>query len=240
VRAATFLALASLAFVASGCGSGPRDIAKKDAVLYAALGASDAFGIGAQPISNGYVYRIRDTLDGSIDRVDLINLGIPGAEVDRIADSARVFLRTGAKPDLVTMWTGANDVIAGRLVADFEPALGGILARLRDDSDAFVVIANLPDLTRLPRFVERPEPAVTLERIRAFNAAITRQAKRYDVPVVDLFAQPVERELVSDIDGFHPSNEGHARIARHFLDVILPAIGLQRARAAAAPASRRE
>jgi acyl-CoA thioesterase I len=156
----------------------------------------------------------------------------------RSTASARVFLRTGARPDIVTVWTGANDLIAGRLVADFEPALGDMLARLRDAGDAFVVIANLPDLTRLPRFVERPEPAVTLERVRAFNAAIARQARRHDVPVVDLFAQPVERDLVSDIDGFHPSNEGHARIARHFLDVILPAAGLQRARAAPETASR--
>jgi lysophospholipase L1-like esterase len=55
-----------------------------------------------------------------------------------------------------------------------------------------------------------------------------RQAQRYRVPVVDLFAQPVERALVSGADGFHPSNEGHARIAQLFLDAIQPALGLAR------------
>jgi lysophospholipase L1-like esterase len=37
---------------------------------------------------------------------------------------------------------------------------------------------------------------------------------------------PVEEELTSDADGFHPSNEGHARIAEAFMQVIRPALGL--------------
>ena len=50
-------------------------------------------------------------------------------------------------------------------------------------------MANIPDLTRLPRFATRPEPAVTTERIATFNTAIKRQAARYRVPLVDLFAK---------------------------------------------------
>jgi acyl-CoA thioesterase I len=227
-RIALFLLL-GLAVVAAGCGSSSPDrIGRKDAVLYTALGASDAFGIGAEPITRGYVYRIRDVLDRQIGSVALVNLGIPGAEIDRIADSLRTFLRTRAQPDIVTVWTGANDIIAGRLVADFEPLLDRMLGQLRSETEAFVVIANIPDLTKLPRFAARPEPTVTAERVRAFNAAIMRQAQRHDVPLVNLFIQPIESELVSDVDGFHPSNQGHARIAQHFLDIMLPAIGLRR------------
>lgn len=223
------------AMTAAACGGGsPEAIGRKQQVLYVALGASDAFGIGAEPIGNGYVYRIRDALDRQIKRVDLINLGIPGAEADRIADSARVFLQTRARPDIVTLWAGANDIIGGRLLADFEPELDNLLARLRADTDAFVVMANIPDLTQLPRFQARPQPTVTRERVRAFNAAIARQATRHDVPVADLFSQPVEHDLVSSADGFHPSNEGHARIAQQFLDVILPALGLGQVRVAGA------
>jgi lysophospholipase L1-like esterase len=233
VRFLTLLLALSLTMTTAACGSrSPDAIGKKEQVLYVALGASDAFGIGAEPVGNGYVYRIRDALDRQIERVNLLNLGIPGAEADRIAESARVFLQTRAEPDIVTLWTGANDVIAGRLAADFEPDLGNLLARLRADTEAFVVIANIPDLTQLPRFRARPEPTVTRERVRAFNAAIARQAERHDVPVVDLLAQPVERELVSDIDGFHPSNAGHARIAQHFLDLMLPELGLKPVRVA--------
>ena len=210
----------------AGCGGGrAAGIAGRDTVLYTAFGASDAFGIGAQPVSRGYVYRVRDGLDTRLKAVNLINLGIPGAEVDRIAESARVFLQARARPDIVTLWTGANDIIGGRLVADFEPDLGNLLARLRADTEALAAMANIPDLTKLPRFRTRPEPTVTPDRVRTFNEAIARQAARYRVPLVDLFAQPIEADLVSDVDGFHPSNAGHARIAQHFLDTLLRALG---------------
>ncbi|HEX2116548.1 MAG TPA: GDSL-type esterase/lipase family protein [Alphaproteobacteria bacterium] len=225
--------MAIAGFGLAGCGGrGATGIARQDTVLYTALGASDAFGVGAEPISRGYVYRIRDGLDVRLKTVNLINLGIPGAEIDRIAESARTFLQARARPDIVTLWTGANDVIGGRLVADFEPDLGNLLARLRADTDAVVVMANVPDLTRLPRFRARSAPTVTAERVRAFNEAIGRQAARYRVPLVDLFAQPIETELVSDIDGFHPSNEGHRRIAQLFLDTLLPEFGLARVQVA--------
>jgi acyl-CoA thioesterase-1 len=224
--------LLAVAWAVAACGGGPGGMASKDTVLYTALGASDAFGVGAEPISHGYVFRIRDVLDARLKTVNLINLGISGAEIDRIADSARGFLQARGRPDIVTLWTGANDVIAGRMVGDFEPDLGNLLARLRADTNAIIVMANIPDLTRLPRFRARPLPTVTTERIRAFNAAIERQAASYRVPVVDLFAQPVETELVSDVDGFHPSNAGHARIAQLFLDTLLPALDLPRERIA--------
>lgn len=222
--------LAGLAATLAGCGGSP---ARKSNVLYAALGASDAVGVGADPVTKGYVYRIRDGLDERLPSVTLINLGIPGAEIDRIAESARVFLQARARPDIVTLWAGANDIIGGRLAADFEPDLGNLLARLRADTEAVIAMANVPDLTRLPRFVRRPEPAVTAERIGAFNAAIARQAQRYRVPLVDLFAQPVDPALVS-ADGYHPNNAGHARIAQLFLDTLLRALGLPAVRVTAA------
>jgi lysophospholipase L1-like esterase len=220
------LAVATLA----GCSSSP---ARKPNVIYAALGASDAVGVGADPVTNGYVYRIRAGLDERLETVTLINLGIPGAEIDRIAEGGRAFLQARARPDIVTLWTGANDIIKGRLAGDFEPDLGNLLARLRADTEAILVMANIPDLTRLPRFAARAEPAVTRERIGAFNTAIARQAGRYRVPLVDLFAQPVEPALVS-ADGFHPSNSGHARIAQLFLDTLLPGLGLPGVRVAGA------
>ena len=215
----------------AGCGGGSIGPQNKT-ILYTALGASDAVGVGAEPIENGYVYRIRDALAAGFKAVNLINLGIPGAEIDRIAESGRVFLQARARPDIVTLWAGANDIIGGRLAGDFEPDLGNLLARLRADTGAVIVMANIPDLTKLPRFIARPQPTVTSERIRAFNEAIARQAQRYRVPLVDLAALSIEPDLVS-ADGFHPSNAGHARIAQLFLDTLAPGLGQPRARIAA-------
>jgi acyl-CoA thioesterase I len=228
------LVLASLSIALPGCGSSSSR--GKEPLRYTALGASDAVGIGAFPPTRGYVFRIRDGLEQQTGRpVELINLGIPGAEIRAIEDALQVSLRAGAKPDLVTLWTGPNDIIAGADPGRFEEVLRRILSLLRDKTKAFVVLANVPDLTRLPRFVERPSPAVTTARILAFNTAIERQALNFDASVVHLYEQPFMPHNVSDIDGFHPSNEGHAAIADLFLRVILPRFSPSGARIGAAP-----
>lgn len=209
------------ALILVGCASSaPED----DEFLYMAIGASDAVGVGANPLTDGYVYLIEDELEERGKDVQLLNLGIPGADVNLIEDAVRVVLRTGLRPDLVTIWVGANDVIEGDDVEDFESRLGDMLDRLRDRTSAFIVIANLPDLTKLPRFQKDPLDTVTRERIRAFNDAIEDQAGEFDVPVVDLAEEEVKDKYVSDVDGFHPSDAGHRRLAELFLDVILPEV----------------
>jgi acyl-CoA thioesterase I len=196
----------------------------EEQILYMAVGASDAVGVGAIPLSHGYVYRINSELQDRGKTVHLLNLGIPGADLSTIADVVKVALRAGARPDLVTIWVGANDIIDGVDAGDFEAELADLLDRLRDKTKAFIVIADIPDLTQLPRFRANPQRSVTKERIAAFNDAIERQADKHHVPVVKLSKEPIEDRFVSDIDGFHPSDEGHRRIADLFLAVILPEV----------------
>jgi acyl-CoA thioesterase I len=196
-------------------------------LAYLALGASDAFGIGAFPLENGYVYRSERALESERTQpVDLTNLGIPGALADDILNVLDIALVGGARPDLVTIWTGANDLTRGRSPTDFEADLDTMLTLLSEDTSALIFLADLPDLTALPRFIEEPDPDVTPERVAAFNAVIEAQAVLRGITLVRLSALPVEAELTSDVDGFHPSNEGHARIAEAFLQAIRPALGL--------------
>jgi hypothetical protein len=142
----------------TGCTSHRLD---EDEIVYMAVGASDAVGIGATPITNGYVFRIEDALEEEVKNVHLLNIGIPGADLDAIAKAAKTTLRLGAHPDLVTIWVGANDVIDGVDPDDFEADLDDLLDRL-ENNDTFIVIADLPDLTQLPRFREEPRETVTL------------------------------------------------------------------------------
>src|SRR5919106_1131400 len=100
----------------AGCAGGALD---DEDILYTAVGASDAVGIGATPLTNGYVYLIRDALEDSGKEVELINLGIPAANTDPIEDAVQAFLQTGAEPSLVTIWVGANDIIDGVDPDDF-------------------------------------------------------------------------------------------------------------------------
>lgn len=201
-----------------GCASSPWD--GSEDVTYVALGASDAVGIGAIPLRRGYVFRIEDGLEKRRLKVNLVNLGIAGAQIDDIERISQ--LAPLARPQLVTIWTGANDLINGADPAAFEEELEDMLERLRDDTDAFIVIADLPNLTLIPRFLENPSRVVTPERVQAFNAAIERQAERFDIPVARLSEMDMLEELTSDIDGFHPNNRGHQMIADRFLMLILP------------------
>ena len=204
----------------TSCATAPDDID------YLALGASDAAGVGAVPPTEGYVFLIEDELEDRVDDVHLVNLGIPNGDIAAIERALEGFLATGQEPDLVTLWVGPNDVIRGDDPEDFEGDLEDILEQLREETDAVIVMANIPQLTQLPRFREEPDPDVTEERVEAFNEAIERQAERFDVSIVDLHEEDVEEDLVSDVDGFHPNNEGHRRIADEFLEVILPELGL--------------
>jgi acyl-CoA thioesterase I len=215
--------LAALATSLGACAGTPEP---PERLVYLAIGASDAAGVGAEPLTNGYVFRIADELDDRIDKVFLAPLAIPGAGTEQLDAALERLLATEIEPGLVTVWTGANDVIQGEDTGDFEDALEDMFERLRDRTDGVIVAANIPDLTQLPRFREDPDEDVTRERVEAFNAAIAEQAEDYDVLLVDLYAEPVEDDLVSDKDGFHPNDEGHRRIAEKFLEVILPALGL--------------
>ena len=204
--------------ILGGCAGGLLD---EDEMVYVAVGASDAFGIGAIPVTNGYVFKIRDELEDQGRDVALANLGIPGANTDRINRAIGVFQRSGVTAELITVWVGANDLIDGIEVDEFDDELDSLLNRLQGGMEAFVVIANLPELTELPRFRSEPDPDVTAQRVVAFNQVITSAADERGLPLIDLFSEGIEDDLVSGIDGFHPNNAGHQRIAELFLDVIL-------------------
>ncbi|MBI4001549.1 MAG: SGNH/GDSL hydrolase family protein [Nitrospira defluvii] len=216
---------AILSLSLSGCGSGPRE--KKIEFVYLALGASDATGVGATPLTEGYVFLIKQELDRRMPGVFLINLGIPGSRIDLIKEQVRVAKQLGTKTNLVTIWTGANDLVHGDDPKTFRQDLRFILQTLREHVSQNIVIGNLPDLTRLPRFQRAPEPRVNLARVNAYNEAIAQEARDVSASVVDLFAQPVREELIFDVDGFHPNDAGHREIARLFLPAILAKLGVK-------------
>ncbi|MGI8739810.1 MAG: SGNH/GDSL hydrolase family protein [Gammaproteobacteria bacterium] len=190
---------------------------------YVAFGASDATGIGAIPLTEGYVFKIADILAIRGQPVALYNLGIPAATAPDIEDAVELFLLGQQDADLITLWTGANDIIQGVTALEFRTSLRSILSQLRANTSAAILVANLVKLNRLPRFVEDPSPRVTPRRVAAFNRIIHRQATAFRAPVVNLFGDITPGDAVtSDLDGFHPNNLGHRRIAALFLRKIIP------------------
>ena len=219
--AGRMLRVAVYCLLLAACG-GPKD--KPIEFIYLALGASDATGVGALPLTEGYVYLITRELHRQIHGVFPINFGVPGARIDLIKDQARVAKELGTKADVVTLWTGANDLVNGDDPITFQEQLRGLLGTVKEDISRTIVVANLPDLTILPRFQTSPSPSVNPERIEAFNRAIAEETRSVDGVLVDLHAGTIRDEFVFDVDGFHPDNAGHREIARQFLQVLLPKV----------------
>jgi lysophospholipase L1-like esterase len=212
-------------FNALACAKVPKE--RKIEFLYLALGASDATGVGAFPLTEGYVYLIMAALDRRFPGVALLNLGIPGARIDLIKEQVRLASQVGTKANLVTLWTGANDLVHGDDPRTFQEDLRFILQNLSTNVSKVIVVANLPDLTQFSRSRFNQSPFVTIERVGAFNRAIEQEVRAVDALLVDLFTQPVLEELIFDLDGFHPNDAGHRELARLFLQKLLPALGVR-------------
>lgn len=145
----------------------------KGPIIYVALGASDAVGVGSNnPASQGYVSLVAAHLPkGS----HLINLGISGIQLHE-ALSEELPLALTTAPDLVTAWLVANDFVDGVTYDSYVYDLNTLLSQLHTRTHARIVIANLPDLTRLPAFssLATTQKTQMLQAIVYWNAGITR------------------------------------------------------------------
>lgn len=200
-------------FLLAGC-SKPAEPVRP--FTYVAIGASDAVGIGARdPETEGWVSRLGASF-GPQARV--INLGVNGSTVAR-AIQEQLDPAVDAQPDLVTIWLAANDLNSRtpleRYAAGLDRLLGGLAP-----TGACVLVGNLPDLTLAPIYA-RADPAALRASLARWNAAIADVSARHGAQVVDLYARWQELsehpEYVS-ADGFHPSSEGHARLAELFAE----------------------
>ena len=191
-------------------------------VTYVALGASDAVGVGSNfPGSQGYVPLVAAHLPkGS----HLINLGISGIHLHE-ALSEELPLALTTSPNLITIWLVANDFVGGVTYDDYMHDLNMLLQQLHMSTHSRIVMADLPDLTRLPAFAnETPtQKSHMLNAIQQWNTGIAQLAHKYGVVLVDLFSQgsrlTAHPEYIS-IDGFHPSPSGYVQLANDFWQAI--------------------
>jgi lysophospholipase L1-like esterase len=198
--------------------------ANTPAFVYLAFGASDVMGVGAGSTAQSYVSLITQELERHMPCVVLINRGVSGARIEVIKEEIRRAREIQQRADLVTIWVGANDLVHGDDPEMFGEALHVMLQTLREHISDTIVIGNLPDLTRLPRFRQQPSSHVTEKRIQAYNAVIAREAEKAGASLVDLFAEALRDDLVLQSDGFHPNDAGHRELAALFLRAIRPKI----------------
>ena len=231
-RLAVVAAAALLVGCAHRSAALPRD--HQVSILYVALGDSTVEGIGATSPATNYVTRLHARLRAVYPRAGVINLGVGGAtSADVVRDQLdRAILM---RPKLVTLSVGPNDITGHVPVAEYEENVGAIFRRLTGEIGAVVVVNLLPDLAVTPRFHGREGEREVAKLTIDFNAALTRQGRRYGVEVVDLYKPsqvevPRQPELLA-ADGYHPSDLGYARWAELLWTGVERRIGGRRAAA---------
>lgn len=270
VRTAAAVAALCL-LVATGCSrspaspSAPPPPSLTGTVSYAAVGASDAVGVGASvvcfpyaacPDGTGYVPDIARQLQAAGASVKLMNLGIPAAVIG--PDIQAIAVSIGREPPanfldqempfvprdatVVTIFAGANDANAiaeavnrglggndtaayvesqiKAFAADYLALVRGIRSRA---PNAWIVVANLPNLAGLPYTSGySPSGRQLMQKIAVgFTTQGINTLVSQSVPVVDLMCDARSYEASNySSDGFHPNDAGYAYIASLLLQAI--------------------
>jgi lysophospholipase L1-like esterase len=183
---------------------------------YVALGASETFGIGAQPITDGYAYLLSRRLHAR----HFIDAGIPGATLSQ-GYNAELAQALNARAALCTLFFGTNDLRAGIPRNDFLSDLRDFIVTLRR-SGARVLVIGLPDIAELPAVKKLHMPDV-VGIVRSWNQGMASVSRETGATFLDL--GPFGHELAKHpeyiaSDGLHPSNAGHRRIAQLVLQTI--------------------
>ncbi len=205
-------------------------------LVYAAIGASETFGIGAGDPRQAWPQVFSD--DVLPQSAVLHNFGIPGATTAQaLRDEVPAAL--AVHPTVVTVWLNVNDLISGVTAQDYESQLRQLLQDLRQGGQARVLVANTPDLAQLPAYRAclpdaptggpdclipsqfMPTPQAVATAVADYNAAIGDAARQEGATLVDLHlndSQIAQHPEWISADGFHPSGQGYAVIAKQFED----------------------
>jgi acyl-CoA thioesterase-1 len=230
-----------LAVLVSGCTTqtpGGRTAAPAQRqVVYAAIGASETYGIGTTD-RNREAWPQVFSKDVLSPPAVLYNFGIPGATTAQ-ALREEVPAAVAVRPTLVTVWLNVNDLIQGISPQAYGAQLQQLVHALRRNGQTRVLVANTPDLGQLPAYQAclpsapaggpgcrippglLPAPERVAAVVAGYNAVIAEVVKEQGATLVDLHAQD---ELMAQHpewlspDGFHPNGLGYAAVARVFED----------------------
>jgi len=228
--ASLLLALAlTLAACASAATAGTLHHATPTAtvhppVVYVAIGASDAVGVGAgDPNTQGYVPVLISRLP-HYSRA--LNLGISGYTLHE-ALLNELPQALADHPTLITVWLVGNDFKGCVPLRQYAADLDNLLGQLQTRTTARVFVANAPDFSQLPAFqqgaqgagpcIEGESPAAIRALTQQWNAVINPLVTKHGAVLVDLFNSNLAAhpDFVSG-DGFHPSSAGYLALANLF------------------------
>jgi acyl-CoA thioesterase-1 len=195
------------------------------AVTYVALGDSTGVGVGAR--DGGYVARLFKRIEHERPGSRLKNLCVSGATTTDVL-RGQVGQVTQARPTLITLGIGINDIGHGVSVEQFASNYEEIIKRLKADSAAPIVVSNIPDVSLAP-VVPAYLRDEAHQRVVAFNDKIKEIAARQNLTVSDAYTEtreviPSHPEFFSG-DGFHPSDIGYEYWAKTMWPTVKSALG---------------
>ena len=187
---------------------------KAGELLYVVIGDSAAQGIGASKPNRGYVQIVADRLAAETGRtVRIVNLSVAGArlrEAIAIQMPKLATLLRDARPDLLTVSIGANDINSFEKER-FTRELEEVYAQLPSSA----IVADLPCF-HIPQ----------RERLVAVaNRIVRATAARHGLTVAPLYAVTKRQGIVRAVyqaagDLFHPHDRGYVVWASAFLPAV--------------------
>lgn len=179
---------------------------------YVAIGDSSTEGLDDPDGRGGYrgwANRLADRVAAAQSTALLYaNLAIRGRTTRQIRDE-QLEPAVAMKPDLVTLFTGTNDVIRRRFDPDAVGADVELMHRRLIDAGATVLGFTLPDLS-----IVLPVARPIASRVVALNQALRRASASSGAILVDVAMHPVGSDpRLWGPDRLHANAAGHERIA---------------------------
>jgi lysophospholipase L1-like esterase len=187
---------------------------------YVALGDSFTEGVGDHDPDRpngvrGWADRVAEVLDTRVDgALEYANLAIRGRKLGAVLDE-QLEPALAARPDLVTLYAGGNDIMRPKvdvdaLVARYDDAVGRLAA-----TGATVVLFTAFDPAGFPIF------AAGRGRFAIYNELVREVAERHGAVLVDFWRMREYRDArMWDVDRLHMSSAGHQRMAIAVLDAL--------------------
>jgi lysophospholipase L1-like esterase len=178
---------------------------------YVAIGDSSTEGLDDPDGNGGYrgwANRLAERIARAQGSLLYANLGVRGRRTGRIREE-QLEPALAMQPDLVTLFSGTNDVIGARFNVDAVAADIDAMQRALVATGTTVLTFTLPDLSPV-----MPVARMVVARVRALNEALREISTRRGVILVDVAMHGVASDprLWSE-DRLHANSLGHARIA---------------------------
>lgn len=178
---------------------------------YVAIGDSSTEGLDDPDGQGGYrgwANRLAEAIATAQGSLLYANLGVRGRTTRQIRDQ-QLEPAAAMRPDLVTLFSGTNDVVALRFDADAVARDVEHMQRTLIAGGATVLGFTLPDLSTVMPLARPIAP-----RVRALNEALRQASARSGATMVDFAAHAVGSDpRLWSADRLHANSAGHARIA---------------------------